>query len=144
MTTDIVSKLFEAIDNKNYDGASNYLHNEFVLTGPFPEPQNKDMWLGGMKGMQSAFPDWKFNADEFEGSSNAVKFSVQITATHKGDLMIPNGPTVPATQKSISIPRESGEATFKDGKILAMKMHSSAEGGIGGILKQIGFEPPSH
>ena len=144
MTTDIVSKLFEAVDNKNYDEALNYLHDEFVLTGPFPEPQNKAMWIGGMKGMQSAFPDWKFNAGDFEGSASAVKFNVQITATHKGDLMIPNGPTVPATNKSIAIPRETGEATFKDGKILSMEMHTSADGGINGILKQIGFEPPAH
>ncbi|MHA2101242.1 MAG: nuclear transport factor 2 family protein [Candidatus Kariarchaeaceae archaeon] len=144
MTTDIVSKLFEAVDSKNYDGAANYLHDEFVLTGPFPEPQNKEMWLEGMKGMGSAFPDWKFNAGDFEGSESTAKFSVQITATHKGDLQIPNGPTVPATNKSIAMPREMGEVTFKDGKIRAMDMQSSAEGGINGILKQIGFEPPAH
>lgn len=141
----MVSKLFESIDKNDYEAAAAYLHDDLKLTGPFAEPQTKNMWIGCMKGMLSAFPDWNFNASEIEGSAEAgVKFNVQIIATYKGDLMIPDGPTVPATNKSVSMPREPGTATFKDGKILEMKMTAGPDAVIGGILEQIGFEPPGH
>ena len=74
-----------------------------------------------------------------------VRVAVQITGTHTNDLdLTPMGMTkVPATGKSVSNPVEHPEITIKDGKITSIHVADvTPDGGVGGILKQLGVEMP--
>jgi hypothetical protein len=50
--------------------------------------------------------------------------------------------SIPATGKSISNPEERGETTVKDNKVTSVHINAVEGGGLMGILKQLGVEPP--
>lgn len=71
---EIISKLFEEFDTWNYDSAANKVEDSFKISGPFPEPFSKEMWLGSTKGLHAAFSNFKFNADNFVENGDKVDF----------------------------------------------------------------------
>jgi hypothetical protein len=139
---EIISKLFNELDSRNYDSAADLIDESFKISGPFPEPFNKNMWLGSTKGLHAAFSNLRFNATNYEETGDKVSFSVKITGTHDGELALPNMPSIPATGKSVANPEERGMATITDGKVVSMEMSTTEDGGLKGLLKQLGIEPP--
>jgi len=103
------------------------------------------MWVGMQSLLLAAFPDWSFNMQDVKEEGNKATTTHHITGTHTGDLdLSPMGmPTIPATGKAISLPVEHAEVTVEGGKIVKMHVADvSPDGGVPGILKQIGVEMP--
>lgn len=75
---------------------------------------------------------------------NVVRVTNQLTGTHTNDfdLSAMGLGVFPATGKSISNPEEQGETTVKDNKITSVHINAVEGGGLMGILKQLGVEPP--
>jgi hypothetical protein len=73
-----------------------------------------------------------------------VRTTNQLTGTHSGDLDLSGMGmgVIPATGKSFSLPPEESEATVEGGKMVALHVYSTPEGGLAGILRQIGVEIP--
>jgi len=123
------------------------LTEDFVLTGPAPEPLNKEAWLGFQAIHNAAFADWKFNVKTVEvQSDDMVKVTIQITATHTGAYDVAKlGVPVPAiapTGKQRTWPVEYFFLTLMDGKVSRVDVHNAPDGGVIGTLAWLGVQLP--
>ena len=134
---EIVSRLFENLDSRNYETAAEVMDETFLISGVFPFPFNKAMWVGSTKAIHSAFSDFKFNASNYKVNGDQVNFTIKLMGTHDGDLTIPGLPPMPASGKFITIPEERGSARVVNGKIVGMQLEPSENGGLRGILQQL-------
>ena len=142
--TETVKAVIAALETHHFEQAASYLSHDFVFSGITPEPVGANEFLGMQQSVQTAFPDWSFNAADFHEQGETVKLTLQITGTHSATLdLSPVGlPPIPATGKHISLPRDPAEVTVKGGKVTAFKNSPSAHGGLHGLLGQIGIQPP--
>jgi predicted ester cyclase len=142
--TEITNAFSQALEEQNFEQAGSYLAEDFVFTGPVPQPIGKQEFLAIQQAVQQAFPDWSFNHHDVQEMGEKVRGAVQITGTHTRDLALPmpGFPVIPATGKSISLPEEHLEFSFKGDKIASLTSDNTPGGGIGGVLAQIGVPMP--
>jgi hypothetical protein len=142
---DIVKTMLVAIQNGNFETARTYLSDDFVFSGPVPEPINREQWLGMSANLLKAFPDldYRFATDGVNG--DVVNFTAQLTGTHKGslDLTAMGMGIIPATGKTFKATRESGKITVKNGKIVSLVNPPIEGAGLMAILSQLGVTIPS-
>ena|SRR5689334_25301691 len=124
--------------------AGSNMTDDFVFSGPVPQPIGKAEFLGLQGGLVKAIPDWKFNASNFKVQGNTVSGTVQITGTHTAtlDTHIPGMPPIPATGKRIALPQEPFTFTLRNDKIALFEAAHVEGGGVMGLLAQIGAAPP--
>ena len=141
---EITREIMTGIESGDLDTVAGYLSDDFVFSGPVPEPISGEEWLGMQRLLHVAFPDWSFNISNMETTDSGVRVTYQITGTHTGDLNLsPMGmPVIPATGKSIQLPVEHADFTFEGDK--AVKFHTAAVEGAGlpGLLHQLGVDMP--
>jgi len=85
-------------------------------------------------------PDITVNYIPSSESYGVVHGSVQLIGTHtnKLDLRIPGVPWVFATGKRITLPREKVDIAVERGKVTVLQVASLPDGGLMGILAQMG------
>jgi predicted ester cyclase len=132
-------KAWEVYDANTF---ASYLSDDFVCTGPLPQPLNKEQYVGYMKAMMTAMPDWSFNAHILNEQGDTVLFVTQITGTHTGDLSLPGLPIISPTGKKIALPNEHMEYTANGDTITAITTDQRSGGGFAGILAQLGMHLP--
>jgi hypothetical protein len=142
---EITRAILGAIESGDMDKAGSYMSDDFVFSGPVPEPISGAQWLGLQRLLLVAFPDWSFNLSDVQVTGNVARTTHQITGTHTGDLDLSpmSLPVIPATGKSIKLPVEHAELTIEGNK--AVRLHVpdvSSDGGVPGILQQLGVEMP--
>ncbi len=142
--TDITNAFSAALEAQDFDKAAYYLSDDFTLSGPTPQPVGKQEFLAIQRAVESAFPDWSFNVHDVREQGENVIGAVHITGTHTRDLVlpIPGIPTIPATNKTISLPEEHLVFTFKGEKIANLTSDNVPGGGLPGVLAQIGVQLP--
>lgn len=143
--TDTVRTFVNAFNNGDGNTMNEILDDEFEFhAAGAPQPFDKQEFLGMMQNMRTAFPDWRFENVNFVSEQNPVKVKVDVLGTHKGplDLSPLGGDKVEATGKAFK--NAQGPATFhiEDGKIVKHSVDSE-EGGVPGMLDQLGIEPPT-
>jgi len=116
--------------------------DDFVLTRPLPQPLGKNEFIGLMQATLTAMPDWSFNVTDVREDGDKVTLKSYITGTHTGELALPGMPPVPATGKKVVLPEEKHEYTLKDGKLVRLVVESPPDGGVPGMLAQIGVTLP--
>jgi len=136
---DPVKRMVACLEKKGVDQAGTFLHEDFQCNGPMSDPLNKAQFLGLMKALFSALPDWSFHPRELKEQDQSVTFSVQVTATHAGMLagIFPGMTPIPATGKKIAFPSEHVDCTVKDGKVFRVKVDSK-QGWVAEVLAQLG------
>lgn len=141
---DTARRVFELIEAKDTAGAAKLLSDDFTFSGPVPEPINGAQWLGIHDKLNAAFPNWKFNLADAHEHGDVIHCAVQITGTHTGDLdLSPMGmPTVPATGKSVKLPREELNVKVVGDKIKSIDGPPVDGGGVMGLLGQLGVQAP--
>jgi predicted ester cyclase len=94
--------------------------------------------------LSKAFPDWRFNVESLREEGGKIRGTVQITGTHKGelDLSALGMPRIAATGKSIKLPRSEITITYSDGKLTSLDSPAPVDGGVAGILSQLGIKMP--
>jgi hypothetical protein len=137
---DIVKKLLLAIEQCNMKEAASYLADDFTFSGAVPKPVSKNEWLDVHQKFDMAMPDFKFNAKDLNESGNVVNGTVQLSGTQNKELpsLMPGVPSVPATNKKIQMPTENFTVTFKGDKIVNLTVEKVPNGGVAGVLKQLG------
>jgi predicted ester cyclase len=125
--------------------AKSLLADGFEFSGPVPEPLDADRWIGMQKKMMAAFPDRKFNVEDLHLHGDEVHCSVQVTSTHTEvlDLSELGIPSIPATGKTVSLPREDVTFTFAGDKIASIRTSGAPGSGVAAILSQLGVEMPA-
>jgi hypothetical protein len=140
----LVQSLWTAIEAQQFDQALGYLTNDFQFSGPVPVPQSAQAWLGLQAALAKAMPNLTINYQSGSASDNAVTGSVQLIGTHTGEFSVPvpGIPTIPATGRVITLPREAFTATVRDGKVAALHIDAQPDGGMASILAQMGLALP--
>ena len=93
----------------------------------------------------AGLPDLDFRLHSMGVEGNVVTTGTQLSGTHTADLDLkPMGfGVIPASGKSVDLPHEAGKITVEGDKIVSYEIDVVEGGGVMGILKQIGFQPPS-
>jgi predicted ester cyclase len=143
-TQDLAEAFTETFHKKDLDATASFLADEFQFSGPVPEPISGPQWIGLLTAMNAAFPDINYNVRILSVDGDTIVSDNRITGTHTADFdLTPMGiGVIPATGKSVSNPAEQSKTRVKDGKIASMHIDATENGGLMGILKQIGVEPP--
>jgi len=112
---------------------------DFTLSGPVPQPLNREQFVALAIGSTTAFPDWNFNARDYREVGTQVLITIQITGTHTGTLaIIPEVPPVPPTGSKITQPVEQLTLTMRDGKIAQLVVTAGPDGGVPGLYARVG------
>lgn len=143
-TQELAQAFARALNAADWDTVASYLTDDFQFSGPVPEPVGAAEWIGLNRTMQAGMPDMSINLRIIAINRNAIQSEVQITGTHTSDLdLTPLGiGVIPATGKSVTLPKETGVARVQDGKIVSIHLNTPKDGGIAGLLAQLGVQPP--
>jgi uncharacterized protein len=135
----------ECYETGNIERGRKVYHEEFQLSGPVPFPLNREQYFEMAKGIAEGIPNWSFNISNISVNKNVVTLSVQITGTHTGllRLPIPGFSPIPATGKTIKIPKEELQITVENNRVSSAIVSSVPGGGIPGMLEQIGHPLPN-
>jgi len=134
---EIVTKLDKEICGGELAKAAGYLADDFHFRGVTPQPLNKDQALGVWATIRAALPDFSHNMRVVREASSIVYATVEAGGTHTGTLSIPDGPTVPATQRTWRNPLERIAITVRGGKVTEWAVESVPGGGLAGLLGQL-------
>jgi hypothetical protein len=142
--TQIVEDFFKAIEKNDFTKAESYLSKDFKVTGVAPEPLGMKEFLGVHKAFNMGIPDFRFNYKIKKEKGNVVDSIVKISGTHTKEMPapIPGIKNIPPTNKTIMMPEEPVRITLKDNKITELYLEHVQNGGLQGVLKQIGVQLP--
>ena len=142
--TETVSQLLANIENSEFKKVNELLTEDFSFKGPTPEALDKDEFIKMHKSILKGIPNFNYNVTNLKEENGKVKGTVQITGKHTGtlDLDMINLPAVKATNKDISLPSENFEIVLTGGKIKSLVSKTPENGGVTGLLKQIGVKAP--
>ena len=105
--TEIVKTGMKAWESNDVQTMTELVADDFVLSGPTPQPLGKQEFIGLMQILHAGTPDFAFNVSSYEEHDDAVIAKAHITATHTGVLALPGMPPIPATGKKVALPEES-------------------------------------
>lgn len=140
--SDIVKTGMKSWEKNDEATLASLLDDDFQFSGPVPQPLNAQGFIGFMHTILAAMPNFAFNASGFEESGDTILVKTYITGTHTGTLILPGMPEIPATNIQVCMPEERQMYTLKNGKIYRLDIESGPEGGVPGLLKQIGVALP--
>lgn len=139
---ELMKKGLQAWENADEATMSSLVADDFQLSGPVPQPVGKREFLGLMHIIHAAMPDFAFNISSTEEAGEAVVVRTHITGTHTGTLALPGMPPVPATGKQVKLPEEVQTGVFKNGQLQTLTTDGKPDGGIPGMLAQLGVLLP--
>ena len=142
--TKIVENFFKAIEKDDFLTAESYMSSNVKVTGVGPEPLGAKEFLGVHKAFNKGMPDFRFNYKINKVTDNVIETKVMLTGTHIKEMPgpIPGLPNIPATNKTLRMPEEYVTFTIKDNKIQILHLEQIPNGGLPGVLKQLGVELP--
>ena len=140
--SEIVKTGMKAWESSDVQTMTELVADDFVLSGPTPQPLGKQEFIGLMQVLHVGMPDFAFNVSSYEEHGNAVIARSHITATHTGVLALPGMPPIPATGKKVALPEEVQTYTVKNGKLASLSTDARPDAGIPGMLAQLGFPIP--
>jgi hypothetical protein len=143
--TDVLKQALVYIEAGDIDKVASMTTDDLVFEGGMPEAVGKNEFIGMMKALVSAIPDWKFNAQNFQENGNIVRVIFQVTGTQTRTLSLPMLPQpVAPTGKHFQIPREPTEFIFTGNKVSRIHVDPVPGGGVMGILEQLGVRILTH
>ena len=139
---EVIIKAFATIEDQNWNKADDYFSEDFIFTGAVSGPISKAEFELLYRAIQGGIPDLKFNLHDIRVEQDKVHAIVQLTGTHSNylEIPIPGIDPIIASNREIKMPEEEIEFSFK--KNLINKMHVSPvlNGGLSGLLHQLGVE----
>jgi hypothetical protein len=143
---DLAIAAMRAWELKDVNTPASLLSDDFVGQGLLPQPVQKAQYIDFMQAIMMAMPDWLFHErllDEgpVTEQGERVFFVTQITATHTGDLILPDLPIIPPTGTKISLPYRHLEYFVKEETITTITADFSPNA-LEEILAQMGMVLP--
>ena len=139
---ELLQKGMKAWENNDADTLAPIVADDFVMTGPTPQPLGKAEFIGFMHVLLEAMPDFAFNVSRYEENGDTIVAYSHITGTHTGTLALPGLPPIPATGKKIALPEEVQTYTIKNGKLQSLVTDARPDAGVTGMLSQLGVLLP--
>ncbi|HSL43720.1 MAG TPA: ester cyclase [Anaerolineales bacterium] len=137
-----VQALVDAIQKGDFEGAKSMLADDFQFSGPFPEPINKESWLGMNSSLRTAFPDLDYHFKVIGAQGDVVRVTSQLSGTHTGSFDLTNMQmgVIPPTGKTFTATPEKTKVTVKEDKITAWAVEPTQGAGVMEILTQLEVE----
>ncbi len=139
---DLARKSLQAFSSGDVATITGLMADDYSFEGVTPQPLTKQDFLGFMHAMNAACPDFAFNETSASENGDTATIKHRITGTQTGTLSLPGMPPIPATGKKFTLPEEPSVFTIKGGKIVKYLAVPAPDGGLPGILKQLGVEMP--
>ena len=141
---EVTQQALKRIEAQDFDGALAMLTDDFTFSGAVPQPIGGKEWIGVHRSLAAAMPDLRFNYVAAGGQNDTADGTVSLIGTHTGELVlpIPGVPHVPASGKRIVWPKEPVRVTARGDKLSNYRVESVPDGGLPGILKQMGVALP--
>lgn len=139
---DLARKALHASEAGDIATITSMVTDDFQFLGVTPQALGKAEFLGFIQSLHTAFPDFKFNETSASESGDTATIKHKITGTHTGTFNVPGLPPIPATGKKFALPEETSVFTFQGSKVSKYTAHPAPDGGLPGILKQLGVEMP--
>jgi predicted ester cyclase len=139
---DLARKALHAFSSGDMATMNTLMADDFQFLGVTPQPLGKPEYLGFMSAINTAFPDFKFEEVSASESGDTVTIKHHITGTQTGPLNLPGMPSIPATGKKMRLPEETSVFTFAGSKVSKYLGEPAPDGGLPGMLKQLGVELP--
>ena len=145
-STDLAKAALRAWESKDAKSLDSYLADDFVCRGFLPQPVQKAQYIDFMQAIMTAMPDWSFHEHILDQGpvteqGERVFFVTQITATHTGDLVLPDLPIILPTGTKISLPYRHLEYFVKRETITTITADFSPNA-LEEILAQMGMVLP--
>ncbi len=140
----ITQKVLKAIEDQDWALAQSLLADDFTFSGAVPQPISGPEWLGVHRALANAMPDVRFNYVATGGDDGIAEGTVQVSGTNTGELALPMPglPRIPATGRKITNPRERVWVKARGDKLINYEVEQVPDGGVPGILKQMGVAIP--
>lgn len=139
---DLARKALHASEAGDLATLGSMVTDNFEFLGVTPQALGKAEFLGFIQSLHTAFPDFKFNETTASESGDTATIKHKISGTHTGTFNIPGMPAIPATGKKFVLPEETSVFTFHADKATKYTAHPAPDGGLPGILKQLGVPMP--
>ena len=112
--------------------------------GVLPQPMPALEAFNIISGLQTAFPDLKFEVEEVAVNGDQATVKAQISGTNTGPLSLPMPgmpSNIPPTGKKVSA-KDVFVVTVQGDKVSRLQVDSPADGGLPAILAQLGIKMP--
>lgn len=149
---EVVKNFMAALEASNFDTASTYLADNFIFSGWTPQPLAKEQFLTVMSSLKEGIPNLTYNfqvvhdkrdpQDKLQESY--VKITTRMTGTQTDSFILPplGLPPIPQMVGTLSMPEEIWNFTLADDKITRIAVSHVPDGGIQGLLHQLGVDMP--
>lgn len=139
---DLVRQGMRAWEANDAATVRSLLTEDFVFEGGGAPPMNKEEFLAFMHAMLTGLPDFTFNETAIEERGERAEARYHVTGTHTGQLVLPGMPPIPATGKRVQLPEDRAEYEFVGEQTAKITLESPPDGGMAGLLKQLGVQLP--
>lgn len=149
--SDIVKMFMDDLETNDQQAAANTLTDNFTFSGWTALPLNKQQFLSVIAGLKEGIPNLIFNLHNMQEAGNTVTGTIQVVGYQTSGFTLPTLglPPIPQMARSISMPTEdityvTEDITYvlENGQIARMDVQSDKDGGIGGMLHQLGIDVP--
>ncbi len=138
---DIVINFMHAMESEHFNVARELTSNDFIFEDPSGSKFDINYFINVHSPLITACQPWTFGMSNFRDNKNSVFFVSQIRAKHTKDLIHSIlGIKMRATNININLPKMSVTCKFSDEKIAYLKVSAPKDGGLSGLLHQIGYK----
>jgi hypothetical protein len=133
-----------ALDNNEQDQWGDYLTDDFTFSGWTPKSLTKSDFLNVMAGLKEGLPGLIFNLHNVREDGDKVLGTWQLVGYQTDSFNLPalGLPPIPQMARSVSLPTEDVTYIVENGHIVLIFVQPNSEGGIKGLLRQLGINVP--
>ncbi len=146
---EVVKDFMIALESQEYSKAAGYLSDDFTYTGLVPRPLNKKQFITLMEELKYGMPNLSFNMHDIQQAEvidqgQMIQATIQMTGTQSNIMnLVPLSlPPIPETNRRVMLPEEHLTFLVENNSIRSITVQPVAEGGVPGILHQLGIDAP--
>ena len=142
---DIVKVFYSTYSLMGADKADRYLSPDFQLSGFANQPMGKEAWLGFLRALKVAMPDFKIRLADARVAEDGIHITETGSGTHKGemDLSLVGLPSLPASGLRVDFLASDWILRVVDNLIVSAELVSppSLETGLPGLVRALSARP---
>jgi len=142
----VVRDFMNTYETQGVEPAIPYLADNLSLSSTNPPIQGgKREFIGQGTLIKEAMPDYRWGVQSTNTQGDQVTVTMRWTGTHTGVFrmseFMPGAPDIPPTGKKLSV-ADKFIFTVQGNKITGLRIDSPADGGLIGMLQQLGIQLP--
>ncbi|HEY5164957.1 MAG TPA: nuclear transport factor 2 family protein [Acidimicrobiia bacterium] len=142
---DVAKTVVDLLEAQRFDQARAMMTDDFSFSGPVPEPIDADGFIGLMQALSAGLPNWSYRARDFRAEGpDRVTCTVTVGGTHTETLSLPplGVSNLAPTGIEARNPDETIHLTVRGDQIANLHADVPPDGGVAGIVRQLGVDVP--